>query len=172
VLAFLSGPLTLWAQVFPVDAGTGKIIYAEEVPVMDGPKTDLYNRARAWLQARGKSQEPLQVDDAANGLLVASNYVLLLVPEGKQHRRYKLWHTIKIEVENDRFWYSITGLELQKADTLALPAIRQARQPIERLVLPEAPAGKKVSGPPPALLSGKVRESMAALIRDLKKNML
>jgi hypothetical protein len=176
LLALLFFPLSLLAQVFPVDPASGKIVYSEEVLVMDGPKTDLYNRARAWLMANNISKQVLPVDDLNNGLLLATNYSLLLIPEGNKNHTYKLWHTIKIEVENDRFWYRISQFQLQKSDSLPTARAKDGpagKQALEAFVFSKAGSGNKVyQHPLPQALTAKVQESIAALIKDLKANML
>jgi hypothetical protein len=169
LLAVCLLPLSLWAQDFPIDRASGKIIYTEEVPVKDGPKTDLYNRARAWWLTAHKGSQTLQVDDPANGLLMGNTFSLIVVWEKSQRHTYKLWHTIKIEVEDDRFWYRISDIQLQRT---ASKGVLTPKEALESFVLPGTAAGKKGYPNPghPALMV-QVHKGITALIEDMKKNM-
>jgi hypothetical protein len=176
LLAFctLAPALALWAQDFPLDPTSGKIFYAEEVPVKDGPKTDLFHRARTWLLAADPSQQALQVADASNGVLIARTYSLLLPANGDSQQTCRLWQTIKIEVEDDRYWYSLSGFQLQWAPVSTASKETQTRQyPLEELVSPKTNSGKKShKTSPDQFLADKARERISALIEDLKASML
>jgi hypothetical protein len=164
----------LWAQDFPLDPASGKIFYAEEVLVMDGPKTDLFHRARTWLLAANTKRQALQVADASNGVLIARTYSVLPAPKGTSRQACKLWHTIKIEVEDDRYWYSLSGFQLQwEPAGAASEEVKTRPFPLEDLVLAKAsPAKKKPLTSAEKLLAAKARERIATLIEDLKANML
>jgi hypothetical protein len=175
VLALLLFPLGAGSQVFPHDPASGKIFYAEEVLVKDGPKTDLYHRARSWWMTTNKGKQALLLDDATNGVLSGRNYSLLLIKQGNKHLRYKLWHTLQIEVEDDRYWYRISDFQVQKIG--APPTVsRQApasKQPLEALVPSSTELNKKGrQDPVQQALIQKAQASIAALIQDLKANML
>ena len=176
LLAFctLAPALASWAQDFPLDPATGKIYYAEEVLVMDGPKTDLFHRARTWLLAAKPSQKALQVADAPNGVLIARTYSLLPGVDGDSRRPCKLWHTIKIEVENDRYWYSLSDFKVQWApDATSARKSPERQYPLEAFVLPQASSAKRAyKRPVDTLLAEKAGQRIATLIADLKASML
>ena len=131
------------AQGFPLDPATGTIYYSEEVPVTDGPKTDLFYRARTWLLAAKPGRQALQVADVANGVLIARTYSLLPAATGRPGEAIKLWHTIKIEVEDDRFWYSLSDFELQWAPAVSpSPKKQSCTSPLEDLVIARPGAAK------------------------------
>lgn len=138
---------------------------------MDGPKTDLYRRARAWLLANSQAPRELLVDDAANGVLIARTFTWVRVPGRSKggYQPYKLWHTIKIEVENDRFWYSFYDLKVQEATAGAAPAKAGPKLALERW-LPPAAGGLKEQQPRPALAAG-VHARISNMIQDLKVRM-
>jgi hypothetical protein len=172
LLALFLLPLCSWAQSWPVDPLSGKIIYAEEVPVKDAPKTDLYRRAQAWWQATPAKPAAFQVADFANGLLIGKNHALVKVQEGGSVRTWQLGYTLKIEMEDDRYWYSLHDLHLQQLPAPPAAAKAGPKQPLETLVLPQA-AGKKGRGHTvPAPLPGKTHQAIRTLIASLKAAML
>jgi hypothetical protein len=173
LLALFLLPLCSWAQGWPVDPLSGKIIYAEEVPVKDAPKTDLYRRAQAWWKTTPARPAAFQVADFANGLLIGKNHTLLQVREGGGTQAWKLGYTLKIEMEDDRYWYSLHDLHLQKLPAPPASAAKAGpEQALETLVLPQA-AGKKRSGNTvPAPLPAKTQQAIRTLIAGLKAAML
>ena len=174
-LIFFLIPVCLSAQTFPVDAASGKIYYAEEVLVKDGPKSDLYNRAKAWF-ASSKNKKTLNVDDVANGLLIGSNYCMLLVQDGHKDQPFRLWYTVKIEMEDDRYWYSLSNFKIQK-DTIPEDSVsgenKKLMQPLELLVLSKN-AGNTVRKADLFYKSlvHAAHNSILVLIKDIKVNML
>lgn len=161
-------PLQLLAQDFPLDPITGKIFYAEEVPVKDASKTELLERARAWLLTQ-KPAKAFRVNDAANGVIIKDCYSLFSVAAGSSRQTYQLWHTIKIEVEDDYFWYTLSGFQLQKMPPGK--AGHTNRQPLESLVLPRSGTAKKQPAALNKNLQQKARESILALIEEMKTHM-
>lgn len=173
-LIFLFLPLNLVAQTFPVDAASGKIYYAEEVLVKDGPKTDLYNRAKAWFAAPGKNGRSLRVDDAVHGLFIGQNFLFLSVYDGQKKQTFKLWYTLKLELEDDRYWYSITDLKLQaipQTKGLSTAGVRAPKEALETWVLTQA-AGVKKNKILNKSLTDAAHHRIHALIEDLKASML
>ncbi|MGV3642283.1 MAG: DUF4468 domain-containing protein [Adhaeribacter sp.] len=170
LLGLLLFPYGLQAQNFPREAGTGKIVFAEEVLVMDGPKTDLYRRARAWLLQNSHSSCVLLVDEEGNGLLIAHSFIGLQVGDQEASSPYKLWFTLKIEVENDRFWYRFYDLNMQQAGLRSAGARERPGQALEDFLPAPAPNGKQ---PPasPSSLTTQVHACIMELIEDLKKEM-
>lgn len=162
-------PLSLLGQSFPVDAATGKIYYAEEVLVKDGPQLELYHRAKAWFAKAGKTKNTIQVDDLPNGVLIAKNYLLLSVKNQEKNQTYQLWYTLKIEMEDDRYWYSLTDFQLQpfnkpgatKSGTSTTP-----RQALEKIVLPQ-----KAQTTPDYKLKSPAHQGIQNLIQEIKKAM-
>ena len=175
-LLFFLLPLNLVAQVFPVDAASGKIYYAEEVLVKDGPQADLYNRARHWFTASGKNKKALKTDDAANGILIGSNYSLLEVYDGNKKQTLKLWCTVKLELEDDRYWYSVSDFRLQDTypTTKTVANLAQMKtKPLEELVLPVKEANLKgTERQYNKSVETAAHKSILALIKDIKANML
>lgn len=170
LLALCFLPLRLWAQAWPVDAASGKIIYAEEVPVMDGPKTELYHRARAWWKATHPQAPAWQVADFSNGVLIGRNHTVLRVPCGNTRQTWILWYTLKVEMTDDRYWYSIYELQLQPpAPARTAPPRRLALEP---LVLPKATPAKSREKTAPPALPQQAQQALQALIQSLKAGML
>ncbi|GEO06032.1 hypothetical protein AAE02nite_36960 [Adhaeribacter aerolatus] len=174
LLLFSLLSFNFWAQTFPVDPLSGKIYYAEEVLVKDGPQFDLYHRAKAWFAA-GKNKKALQTDDLANGLLVGRNYRFVSVPDGNKAQTYRLWYTVKLEMEDDRYWYSITDflLEGEQLPNAAGVKAHKSKVPLEALVLTKNgtdPKEKKEILN--KLLEKATHKSILALIKELKASML
>lgn len=162
--------LGLQAQIFPREAGTGKVVFAEEVLVMDGPKTDLYRRARAWLLQNSHSPRALLVDEEADGVLIAHSFALIQAGVKGQPRPYKLWYTLKIEVENDRYWYRCYDLKVEDAAPRSARARESQGQALEKFLPAPAQKGKQ-----PSLgtcsLPAQAHACVTALLQDLKKRM-
>ncbi len=163
-LLFCIFPLNLRAQTFPVDAATGKIYYAEEVLVKDGPQLELYHRAKAWFAKAAKTKNKMKVDDLPNGVLIGTDYLLLPV----KNQTYQVWYTLKIEMEDDRYWYSLTDFWLEPVLSLSVNSTKQVitRQPLELIVLPQ-----KEKPLPNKVLSETVQKSILSLIQNIKENM-
>ena len=167
--------MALLGQTFPVDAALGKIYYAEEVLVKDGPQVELYNRAKAWFAGSGKNKKTLQVDDLANGLVIGSNYRMLSVQDGHKAQTLKLWYTVKLEMEDDRYWYSITDFQVQGEQLPKLTGIKtqENKVPLEVLVIPKKDAASKgEKGRFYKSLENEAHKSILALIKELKASML
>ena len=174
LLLFPLFPLHTSAQIFPVDALSSKIYYTEEVLVKDGPQFDLYNRAKAWFAA-GKNKRNLQVDDLANGLIIGCNYQELSVANGQKIQTFRLWYTVKLELEDDRYWYSLTDFRLQGRHLPKEASVKtpESEVPLEALVL--AKNGARPNGENGIFyksLQNAAHKSILALIKDLKANML
>jgi len=162
----------LFAQSFSGDAVSGRIYYAEEVLVKDGPQFDLYNRAKAWFSSSG-THKFLAVDDIANGLLIGSNYALLSVADGNKIQTFRLWCTVKIELEDDRYWYSLSDFKLQKElmkNGATSKETQTKKQPLEKWVSKNPAAGNEQLFY--QALEAAAHTSIQALIKDLKVSML
>jgi len=174
-LIFFLIPVSLFAQNFPIDAASGKIYYAEEVLVKDGPLLDLYNRAKVWFAGSGNSKA-WQVDDVANGLLIGRSNRLLMVSDGHNNNAYRLWYTLKIEMEDDRYWYSLSNFKIQKVTIAAVSVSgenQEPMQPLEDLVFSRKMANiKEKEKIFYKALADAARKSVLVLIEDLKANML
>ncbi|MGV3587191.1 MAG: DUF4468 domain-containing protein [Adhaeribacter sp.] len=169
-------PFYASAQIFPVDALSGKIYYAEEVLVKDGPQFDLYNRAKAWFSSSVQNKKALQVDDLANGLIIGASYRVLSVREGHKAQQFRLWYTVKLEMEDDRYWYSITDFKLQQAQLpkgAGIKDVQANKVPLEEVVLAKDRAVLK--GEQAVFvksLEEAAHKSITTLIKELKASML
>ena len=170
VILFLI-PVCLSAQNLPIDVTSGRIYYAEEVLVKDGPQLDLYNRAKAWFASSGNNKA-IQVDDVANGLLIGRNDKMLLVSDGHHNTAYRLWYTIKIEMEDDRYWYSLSDFKIQ-TDTLSGPDVNKNLQPLETFVISKKAPGHKGNAEPfYKRFADATYNNIQDLIKNIKAHML
>ncbi|QNF31418.1 DUF4468 domain-containing protein [Adhaeribacter swui] len=157
------------AQTLPIDAATRKIYYAEEVLVKDGPQLELYHRAKAWFAKGGKSAGTIQVDDLRNGVLIGTNNLLLRVSQNTKTQPYRLGYTVKFEMEDDCFWYSLTNFTLQK---LAEPELTTnfkklpQDQPLETILKSDNKNSLNNKR-----LQNAAHTSILALIEEIKKSM-
>ncbi len=152
-------PVGLLAQTFPVDAVTGKIYYAEEVLVKDAPQLDLYHRAKTWFAQTAKPESKIVSDDLSNGVLIGRNYLLVPV----KNQPYRIWYTLKFEMEDDRYWYSLTDFQLQKHSSSQAASLSST--PLEKVVLPVK------SDSSDAGFHAEVQQSILTLIQQIKKSM-
>lgn len=151
-----------------MDAATGKIYYAEEVLVKDGPQLELYHRAKALFATFGKAKNVIKVDDFPNGILIGQHFSPITVTGQGKDQKYHLGYTLKIEMEDDRYWYSLTDFWLEPVITSTANSAKQVttRQPLELAVLPQ-----KVKPLPNTVLSEAVQKSILSFIKNMKESM-
>ncbi|WP_158546177.1 DUF4468 domain-containing protein [Adhaeribacter pallidiroseus] len=165
---FFIYPVTVSAQTFPVDAATGKIYYAEEVLVKDGPQLELYHRAKAWFAPIGKVKIVIKVDDLPNGVLIGQTYSPFSFTSPGKKQTYHLGYTLKLEIEDDRYWYSLTDFWLEPVIPLQAHSAKQVigQQPLEIAVLPQ-----KEKPVPNKVLAEAVQKTILAFIQNLKESL-
>lgn len=93
----------------------GQVEYSEVVQVPDASKNELYNRARLWFaDAFNNSESVLEVDDREAGILVGTGWSSMMYSKflalAGEHR---LWVTIKIQVKENRYKYTINSIQVQ-----------------------------------------------------------
>lgn len=156
-------PAALMAQTFPVEAGSGKIVYTEEVLVKDADHTDLFKRAYNWLTSQKKISTSIKTEDRSNGVLVANNYLDLQVKDKSLKSSCMVLYTIQIKVDDDRYWYRFSDfiLEERKGTT---PKISVKKLPLENwLHLP----GKNQQVTSGTLNKTLSKEILAARLQEL-----
>ena len=91
----------------PRDATTGLIRYVGEVPAPGSSQAELMGRAKVWFATNFRTEEVLQVQDAATGALVGKAFseVFIHSPEPNLHR---LDYTIQITCADGRYRYAIS----------------------------------------------------------------
>ncbi|CAN5919688.1 hypothetical protein BH24BAC1_BH24BAC1_40850 [soil metagenome] len=172
LLLFLFLPLSLLGQNFPVDTHSGKITYSEDILVKDASESELYDRAKAWIRHSSPPDQVRLKEDTPNGLLTGTTFTQVAAFNGKAKNTYALWYTVMIRVEDDRYWYRLSGFLLQPQPSLQLAASpeRMARkQPLEELVFPKKAEGRSAN---PTALPAKAEKAIMALLEDLKAYLL
>ena len=93
----------------PRDSATGKLAYQGIVPVPGASKEALFVRAHEWVSATFRSaKDVVQLDDKQAGVLVVKGcYIPTSIGSTGIYATY-YWHTVKIEVKDGRFRYTIT----------------------------------------------------------------
>lgn len=91
----------------PRDATTGLIRYVGDVTVPGSSQAELMGRAKVWFATNFRTEEVLQVQDAATGALVGKAFseVFIHSPEPNLHR---LDYTIQITCFDGRYRYAIS----------------------------------------------------------------
>lgn len=91
----------------PRDATTGLIRYVGDVLVPGSSQAELMGRAKVWFATNFRTEEVLQVQDAATGALVGKAFseVFIHSPEPNLHR---LDYTIQITCVDGRYRYAIS----------------------------------------------------------------
>jgi hypothetical protein len=91
----------------PRDATTGLIRYSGDVPAPGRSQAELMGRAKVWFATNFRTEEVLQVQDAATGALVGKAFseVFIHSPEPNLHR---LDYTIQITCSDGRYRYAIS----------------------------------------------------------------
>lgn len=172
LLALFFFPITLLGQTFPVDPQSGKIFYSEDILVKDAAQAELFTRAKSWFANPAKREQVWVEEDAASGLLTGRTYTRLTATAGKGSQTYRLWYTVTIRVEDDRYGYYLSDFHLQPASPGPLPASKEPqnqKQPLEAVVLPEKVEEKQKGS---KALSARAAESILELVEDLKMHLL
>ncbi|MET4075957.1 DUF4468 domain-containing protein [Hymenobacter sp. UYCo722] len=91
----------------PRDATTGLIRYVGEAAVPGSSQAELMGRAKVWFATNFRTEEVLQVQDAATGALVGKAFseVFIHAPEPSLHR---LDYTIQITCRDGSYRYAIS----------------------------------------------------------------
>lgn len=91
-----------------------EIEYSEVVQVEGMTKTELYNAARLWYADYFQdSKEVLELDDREGGVLIGTGWGDLYYRSNIGLSKQKLWKTIKIQVKDGRYKYTIQNIEFE-----------------------------------------------------------
>jgi hypothetical protein len=102
-------PEALLAQM-PLDPESKLYTYQEVVEVEGVSKDDLYTRARTWFVKEYKSANAvLQMDDKEAGTLMGKGFFKVMF----QGALRDVYHTVQIDVKDDRYRYSINAFKLK-----------------------------------------------------------
>lgn len=167
-------PISLFAQSFPVEAGSGKIVYSEEVLVKDADHVDLFKRARKWIVSSTNNGAPLKTEDTVNGVLVADGWIKLTNTNTNkgQHKNCKLSYTIKIKVDDDRYWYRFSDFYLEEKQHKSKKG-QITKYPLETIILTATSSNKTISDQTEKKLAHKkLQENIRLLIEQFKASML
>lgn len=102
-----------WKNPLPLDSASHKITYQAVAQVPGVSQIELYARALNWLTNHfGPEVARLETADISGGRLVANGYAAFdYIPFGKP-MTWAMWRTIKIEVKEGRYRYTITNFRL------------------------------------------------------------
>jgi hypothetical protein len=102
-----------WKNPLPIDSASQKITYEGVVQVPGATQLELYSRALNWFNTYfGPEVARLEVADISGGRLAANGYAPFdYIPFGKV-MTWAMWRTIKIEVKEGRYRYTITNFRL------------------------------------------------------------
>ena len=116
----------LWKIPFKYD-DSGNVSYSEVVKVDSVKKDLLFNAARVWFaDLYTDSKIVLELDDRESGVLVGTGWSDIysgMVPA-------KLWTTVKIEVKDERYRYTLSNIQFQHQPH---PSLNQSKQSVNRI---------------------------------------
>lgn len=130
-----------WVNPLPLDSATHKVSYSAVVQVPGASKIELYSRAREWYASTfGSSKAVLEMDDKEAGKLIGKAYAQFEFAGaiGKP-LDWALWRTIKVEVKDGKYRYTITDFLL--GGPIATPG--ENPHPIEAWMAPTLAKGKQ-----------------------------
>jgi hypothetical protein len=165
-------PLHLLGQVFPVDDQSGKITYSEDILVKDAAQSELFDRAKVWINRTALTDKAILKEDTCNGLITGKAYFPLVLEEGGKQQRYRIWYTAVFRVEDDRYWYRLTEFQLQENHLPPLAPANGAqapKQPLEKFVMPKK--AEKENRVHKAIAS-QADESIRALLAEMSACLL
>lgn len=91
-----------------------RIEYSEVVQLEGATKDQLYNAARLWYANYFRdSKEVLELDDREGGILVGTGWGDIYANIGITTVKNKFWRTVKIQVKEGRYKYTIGSLDLE-----------------------------------------------------------
>jgi hypothetical protein len=149
----LSGPL-------PVDPDTRLITYKEVVHI-DGTKTELFNRAIAWINKEYKNPvDVTKVRNPESGLIEILHRIEISSkePGGVKKPAGLVDYTLRIELKEGRYRYTITNFTHKEA----------SRFPIEKWMDKKDPSYNALSGQ----FMVQINDFIQKLIGSLKEGML
>lgn len=86
----------------------GKIIFTDVVKTDNATQKQLYLSAKSWFANIFKSsQDVLQIDSKEDGILLGKGFADISIPVFLTDAINKLWFTIKIELKEGKYRYSI-----------------------------------------------------------------
>jgi hypothetical protein len=103
-----------WHSPLPVDSATHRITYTGIVDVPGATKLELYSRAREWYATTfGSSKAVLEMDDKDAGKLIGKAYASFgFAGSIGKPLEWPMWRTIKVEVKDGRYRYTLTDFQL------------------------------------------------------------
>ena len=144
----------------PTDSVTQKITYQGVVQVPGASQLELYSRAREWFAATfGSSKVVLEMDDRESGKLIGRAYAQFEFSGGfGPTLPWAMWRTIKVEMKEGRYRYTITNFML--GNSITSPDVSPPTKSIETWF-----AGFENSRKPLGKMSAKMQASVIEGIR-------
>jgi hypothetical protein len=99
-----------WKSPLPTDSATHTVTYGGVIEVPGAKKSELYSRAREWYTTNfGSAKAVLEMDDREDGKLIGKGFAKFGF--GKPID-WAMWRTVKIEVKDEKYRYTITDFIL------------------------------------------------------------
>lgn len=157
-----------WQNPLPIDSASQRVSFTGVVQVPGATKAELYSRAREWFANNfGSSKAVLEMDDREIGKLIGRAYepfgweanVMVTLPS-------RLWRTIKVEVKDGRYRYTITNFNMAMGAELESSA-----KPVEMRFVKNVTNFKSDNTPRNPVLSviEAVQASSSGEVASLKK---
>ena len=145
----------------PVDSLTHKVTYQGVVQVPGASQAELYSRAREWFAATfGSSKTVLEMDDRVSGKLIGRAYAQFDFSSGfGAPLPWAMWRTIKVEMKEGRYRYTITDFML--GHSINYPNVAMPTKSIEAWF-----AGVETSKKPLGKMAARMRDSVIDGIRS------
>lgn len=148
----------IWAMDWKYN-DQGEVSYSEVIELPGRGKDDLYNAARLWYaNTYRNSKEVLEVDDRDAGRLIGTGFSTIDPPSKR-----KLWATVKIEVKDGRYRYTMYDISIQ--EPISTYNLSPSRIDVQYLFPSGSLPGWKQT------LKSMVMLSLQIKISDIKKHM-
>lgn len=112
----------------------GKVVYKARVQTPELPKEEVFRRARRWcVLAYRSSKDVLQLVDKETGEIIGkgNSTIYVVKPGALTPQKYLLDHTISIDVSEDAYDITITGLALTGTTPAGLTIVSSLSTPVE-----------------------------------------
>lgn len=107
----------LWSQPYQYN-DAGEVEYSEVIEISGASKNQLYNAARLWFSdAYSDSKEVLELDDREAGVLIGTGWGEVYTKVMGMAYSSKMWSTVKIQVKDGRYKYSVSNIEIESEPT-------------------------------------------------------
>lgn len=158
LLILLLLPFSLFAQDFPLDSITQRVVYKAVVPA-EATKDQLYTRSRTWFAKTFQDADKvLTLEDKEAGQLIGKGFS----PVAFRGETFRIWFSLVVECKDNKYRYTFENLELQTASN------RQSLEVFYNRMLDKKGQIKPVAQPMIVAIQDRIKDLQASLKQALQ----